>query len=308
MNVLSLFDGIGCAQLALRRIGIKPELYFASETDPAAIRISMQHFPRTIQLGDVRSITSRILPRIDLLIGGSPCQGFSRAGKELNFQDPRSSLFFEYVRLLKELNPKYFLLENVKMRNEYQDIISGFLGVQPIMIDSNLVSAQNRKRLYWTNIGDIEQPRDRGIMLGDIVQANVDDYFYIARDRWGAIIETYIVQNTTCVAITERRTAEARRIRKKMRLEHGIDHTPHRAKEPVARRDGKMNTLTATFNMKEHTLIDAGGRYRKLTPVEFEALQTIPPQYTGIASNSKRYKLIGNAFTVDVIAHILNHI
>ena len=308
MNVLSLFDGISCGQLAIERSKLKLDLYFASEIDSIAKSITQHHFPRTIQLGDVSKIKCESLPKIDLIIGGSPCQGFSKAGKELNFEDPRSKLFFEYVRILKELKPKYFLLENVKMQKKYQAIISEYLGVEPILIDSNLLSAQNRKRLYWTNIPSITQPEDKKISLSSIVQRNVDPKYHISPMKWRSTLVAEYLKNPWCVAITERRTAEARRLRSEMRKKYGIDHTPHRAKELVARKDDKMNCLTATFNIKEHTLIDNDGIYRKLTPVEFELLQTVPPQYTGIASRSKRYRLLGNAFTVDVITHILNHI
>mgnify|MGYP000945836589 CR=1 FL=1 len=174
MNVLSLFDGISCGQVALERAGIKVSNYYASEIDKYAMQITRKNYPDTIQLGDVTGVKGKDLPKIDLLIGGSPCQGFSFAGKQLNFIDPRSRLFFEYVRVLNEVKPKYFLLENVKMKKEYQDIISKYLGLEPIEINSALVSAQNRRRLYWTNIPGIVQPEDRGIMLKDIVHEYVD--------------------------------------------------------------------------------------------------------------------------------------
>jgi DNA-cytosine methyltransferase len=152
MNVLSLFDGMSCGQIALKKLGIQVDNYFASEIDKHAIAVTMHNFPNTIQLGDVTKVFAKDLPKIDLLIGGSPCQGFSFAGKQLNFDDPRSKLFFEFVRLLEETKPKYFLLENVLMKKEYEQIITDHLGVEPIFINSALVSAQNRKRLYWTNI------------------------------------------------------------------------------------------------------------------------------------------------------------
>ena len=152
MNVLSLFDGMSCGQIALNRAGINYDNYFASEIDKYAIKVTKNNYPDTIHIGNVLDVKSEDLPGIDLLIGGSPCQGFSFAGKQLNFNDPRSKLFFEFVRLLEECKPKYFLLENVKMKKEYQNIITEMLGVEPIEINSNLVSAQNRKRLYWTNI------------------------------------------------------------------------------------------------------------------------------------------------------------
>lgn len=172
MNVLSLFDGISCGQIALNRIGISYDNYFASEIDKYAIKVTQHNYPNTIQLGDVTTVKGENLPKIDLLIGGSPCQGFSFAGKQLNFNDPRSSLFFEFVRLLKEINPKYFLLENVKMKKEYQDVISSYLNVEPIEINSSLVSAQNRTRLYWTNIEDITKPNNKNIQLQDVLLPN----------------------------------------------------------------------------------------------------------------------------------------
>ncbi|MCH7928783.1 MAG: DNA (cytosine-5-)-methyltransferase [Candidatus Dadabacteria bacterium] len=169
MNVLSLFDGMSCGQIALNRAGIKYKNYYASEIDKYAIQVTMKNYPKTIQLGDITKIKAQYLPKIDLLIGGSPCQGFSFAGKQLNFNDPRSKLFFEYVRLLKGLKPKYFLLENVKMKKEFQDVISKYMGIEPILINGSLVSAQNRVRLYWTNISRLKQPRDKSVKLSDIV-------------------------------------------------------------------------------------------------------------------------------------------
>jgi len=169
MNVLSLFDGISCGQIALNRAGIKYDNYFASEIDKHAIKVTQHNYPNTIQLGDVTQIKSEDLPKIDLLIGGSPCQGFSFAGKQLNFDDPRSKLFFEYVRLLKECKPQFWFLENNKMKKEYQNVISEYLCIEPIKINSSLVSAQNRERLYWTNIPNVTQPEDKNIMLKDII-------------------------------------------------------------------------------------------------------------------------------------------
>src|SRR5574344_15209 len=162
MNVLSLFDGMSCGQMALNRVGIKYDNYFASEIDKYAIKVTQHNFPNTIQLGDVTKIKSCDLPKIDLLMGGSPCQGFSFSGKQLNFNDPRSKLFFEFVRLVNECQPKYWLLENVVMKKEFEQVISNHLNVEPIKINSSLVSAQNRERLYWANF-NIEQPEDKNI-------------------------------------------------------------------------------------------------------------------------------------------------
>ena len=170
MKVLSLFDGISAGRVALERAGIPVEAYYASEIDKYAIQVSKKNYPDIIQLGDVRDIKGCDLPKIDLLIGGSPCQGFSFSGLQLNFEDERSKLFFEYVRILKEINPTYFLLENVPMKKEYQDVISEQLGVEPLLIDSRLVSGQQRRRLYWTNIPNISQPEDMNILLKDIIE------------------------------------------------------------------------------------------------------------------------------------------
>lgn len=192
MNVLSLFDGMSCGQIAFRELGIKVDRYYASEINKHAIKQTQLNFPDTIQLGDVRGVHAKDLPKIDLLIGGSPCQGFSFAGKQLNFNDPRSALFFEFVRILNEcreinLDVK-FMLENVRMKREYEQVISDTLGIKPVTINSALVSAQNRIRLYWSNIRtapdglfeiktDIPQPKDRGIFLHDILEERVDERY-----------------------------------------------------------------------------------------------------------------------------------
>ncbi len=169
INVLSLFDGISCGQVALNRAGIKVNKYFASEIDKHAIKVTQSNYPNTKQIGDVTQVKGSDLSNINLLIGGSPCQGFSQAGKKLNFEDPRSKLFFEYVRILKETKPKYFLYENVVPKSkDVIDIISGYLGVQPKLLNSNLKSCQDRKRLYWANF-EITTPKDEGVLLKDIV-------------------------------------------------------------------------------------------------------------------------------------------
>jgi len=173
---LSLFDGISCGQEALKRAGISTRIFLASEIEKYPKMITRKNHPLTVQLGDVTKVVADDLPHVNLLMGGSPCQGFSFAGKQLNFDDPRSALFFEFVRLLKECKPDYFLLENVMMKQEYQDIISEHLGVKPIKICSSLLSAQSRKRLYWTNIPGVSQPQDKGILLKDILEESPEDY------------------------------------------------------------------------------------------------------------------------------------
>jgi site-specific DNA-cytosine methylase len=169
INVLSLFDGISCGQVALERAGMDVNKYFASEIDKHAIKVTQSNYPNTIQIGDVTKVKGTDLPNIDLLMGGSPCQGFSFSGKQLNFDDPRSKLFFEFVRLIEEVKPKYWLLENVVMKQEYQDVISQHLGVEPVKYNSSLTSAQNRVRLYWANF-DITDPTDQGIKLEDVLE------------------------------------------------------------------------------------------------------------------------------------------
>ena len=184
IKVLSLFDGMSCTQLALQQCGIEVDTYYASEIDKYAIQVTQENFPNTVQIGDVCNVDPKDYKDIDLITCGSPCQGFSFAGKQLAFDDPRSALFFEFIRILKEIKPKYFLLENVRMKQQFQDIITDqvsacypdFQGedlfegkIKPILINSALVSAQNRLRLYWTNIPNVEQPEDQGIVLKDIL-------------------------------------------------------------------------------------------------------------------------------------------
>ena len=195
MKVLSLFDGMSCGQLALQRLGIEVSTYYASEIDKYAIEVCQANFPETIQVGDVCNLKTEDFQDIDLILAGSPCQGFSFAGKQLAFDDPRSALFFEFIRMLKGIKPKYFLLENVRMKQEFQDIITeqvsacypDFKGgdlfgsqIKPILINSALVSAQNRQRLYWTNIPNIEQPEDKGIVLKDILEENPEEKYKLS--------------------------------------------------------------------------------------------------------------------------------
>lgn len=274
MNVLSLFDGMSCGQIALNKIGIEYDNYYASEIDKYAIKVTQKNYPNTIQLGSVVDVSGSDLPKIDLLIGGSPCQGFSFAGKQLNFEDERSKLFFEYVRILKETKPKHFLLENVKMKKEYQDVISDLLGVKPILIDSALITAGHRERLYWTNIPNITQPNNKNIVLKDILENKVDEKYYLSKKRVNLIFNgvKYGVTNKICDL------------------------------------NGKSFTLSASMGMGGgyEPKIKDGDRYRKITPIECERLQTVPDNYTSCVSNSQRYKMLGNGWTVDVVAHIFS--
>ena len=312
MNVLSLFDGMSCGQLALKKAGIIYNNYYSSEIDEYTMKIAQINFPETIQLGNVTELNAKKLPKIDLLIGGSPCQGFSMAGKQLNFEDERSKLFFEFVRLLNELKPKYFLLENVKMKKEYRDIISSYLGVECIEIDSSLLSAQNRKRLYWTNIENIKQPKDKKVFLSKVLERGVTQEKYLIKEE-SAIKQNIIKYRDERLAkqavFTERRTEEAKKIRKEYRAKYGRDFSPRRAKEMVPRTDDKCNCLTTSLT-KEHVLIDENYNFRKLTPTECERLQTVPDNYTKHIniSDTQRYKMLGNGWTISVIAHIFKNI
>lgn len=274
-SVLSLFDGMSCGQIALNRVGIEYDNYFASEIDKHAIKVAQHNYPNTIQLGDVTKVFAKDLPKIDLLIGGSPCQGFSFAGKGLNFEDPRSKLFFEFVRLKNETQPKYFLLENVKMKQEYQDIITQYLRVEPIEINSNLVSAQNRRRLYWTNIPNVQQPIDKGILLSDILETPYEYYKIRATVQKNAEYS-----DNKSVTLTSA-------------MGMGGGNVP-------------MLINQEFYEKHKNKYIDGIDRkgLRLLTPIECERLQTLPDNYTSTACKTQRYKMLGNGWTVDVIAHI----
>jgi DNA-cytosine methyltransferase len=200
MKVLSLFDGMSCGMIALDRLGIKVDKYYASEIDKYAIQVSQANYPNIIQIGDVCDIKAEDYQDIDLILAGSPCQGFSFAGKQLAFDDPRSALFFEFIRLLKEIKPKYFLLENVNMKKEFLDVISEQVsscypelpfGIERIKINSALVSAQNRVRWYWTNIPDITQPEQRGVVLRDILEYRLEDNTNAIPDKSQTIKSQY---------------------------------------------------------------------------------------------------------------------
>ena len=301
-SVLSLFDGMSCGQIALNRVGIKYDNYFASEIDKHAIKVTQTNYPNTIQLGDVTKVKASDLPEIDLLIGGSPCQGFSFAGKGLNFEDPRSKLFFEYVRLKSELNPKYFLLENVKMKKEYQDIISSYLGVEPIMINSNLVSAQNRTRYYWTNIQNIEQPKDKGILLKDITQDGLQGLGTVSKDTLLFIPVDKHSSNSGLVCL-----GGVMKPTHKLWLDNGkLLQRNFSQGNRVYSSDGKSTTLNANSGgIGDKTgLYEIEGVIRKLTRLECERLQTVPDGYTSVVSNTQAIKMLGNGWTVDVVAHI----
>ena len=267
--VLGLFDGMSCGQLALNNLPMPVKSYYSSEIDKYAISITQKNFPNTIQLGDITELDTTKLPQIDLLMGGSPCQSFSNMGDGTGF-DGKSKLFWEFVRVLKETRPKYFLFENVVMRKDWVEIISNELGVKPIKINSGLVSTQRRNRLYWTNIPNITQPEDLGLDFKDIIETEVDVKYQLTP-----------------------------RAIERVRQKQGYDLVGFKSK-----------CLFATYyknssNSREGQIIETPNYLRRLTPRECEILQTVPIGYTEGVSDTQRYKMLGNGWTVDVISHIL---
>jgi len=414
---------MSCGQLALERLGIEVDTYYASEIDKYAMQVTQANFPNTIHIGDVCNIKAEDYPNIDLILAGSPCQGFSFAGKQLAFDDPRSALFFEFVRLLKEIKPKYFLLENVKMKQQFQDVITeqvsacypDFEGgdlfgsqIKPILINSALLSAQNRQRLYWTNILNIEQPEDKGIVLRDILEDNVEDHYLAGehlqnnyqggnqlnpnyKSQANTIHDTEKKSGVICAGthgyangyvetkpkqvgiatdikghdILKRvyspdgksptlntmgggnrepkivsgawrgRYKEDGTTEQKLELNQSgksnslttvqkdsvvVSTKPNQinpskkagGKQPymqdrVFHKKGKSHALTESFASRTHVGEENNLSWRKLTPLECERLQTVPDNYTNHVSNTQRYKMLGNGWTVEVIAHILNN-
>lgn len=292
-NVLSLFDGMSCCQIALHRSGIRNIMYYASEVERPPIRVTQYHFPNTVQLGDIRNINPNIVPPIWLLTAGSPCQSFSMAGskvgmvtsknvevtslnqylklKSQNFKfKGQSYLFWEFVRLLKEMKPKYFLLENVKMDKKWEDLITRTLGVAPVRINSALVSAQNRERLYWTNIPNVVPPKDLGVHIRRVIPNAVGGAGI--RGRLNKKKGTY----DYCTTI---------------------------------RKDGKSNCLVTAWDRTGKVALK-NGKIRILTIKEGEKLQTLPKDYTNVpkVSNTSRIEMIGNGWTIDVISHIFKNL
>lgn len=360
MNVLSLFDGMSCGQQALQRSGIQVTNYYASEIDKYAIQITQKNYPKTIQIGSVIDVKSEDLPQIDLLIGGSPCQNLSFAGTrkglttkenieihslELYMQlksdgfkfEGQSYLFWEYMRLLKETKPKYFLLENVVMGKKWQKVFSDAIGCEPIMINSSLVSAQTRKRLYWTNIPNITQPQDMEIYLKDILETNVDAKYFLSdkvTERYKDLDSKSYVGTTApafrtigqrdivygehnkmgCLVATDYKQPKQVRINQVDRLLERTQVDISNVTEPTIMdvynkklvKDGKCNTLTLPHHNAQRLIVPP--KIRKLTPIECERLQTVYDNYTEGVSDSQRYKMLGNGWTINVIAHIFSHI
>lgn len=313
MNVLSLFDGMSCGQIALDKLGIKVDNYYASEIDKYAMKVAKANYPNINHIGDVLEVRGENLPKIDLIIGGSPCQGFSFAGKQLNFNDPRSKLFFEFVRIIKECKPKYFMLENVKMKKDYQDIISKHLGVRPIEINSSLLSAQNRKRLYWTNIPNVTVPDDKGIVLRDIIEDGVADrdksFCLDANYFKGGNLKQYYEKHRRQLVFSSGCSMVGRKINPSTGKRDDYNKELKTVQYIEVNQDPDKSRCLSTV-MKDTLLTnEREGRhlkamYRKLTPIECERLQTVPDNYTNHVSNTQRYKMLGNGWTIDVIAHI----
>ncbi len=311
MRVLSLFDGIATARYALEKAGIDVDVCYASEIDKYAIKVALKNYPDIIEVGDVRSLSGKGFENIDLIIGGSPCQDLSIAKrKRKGLKGSRSALFWEYVRLLKEVKPKYFILENVaSMPKQDKEIITSTLwGIKPVMIDAALVSAQQRKRLFWVGKKDgdmyrqvyIPQPEDRKIRLKDVLLDNA----WTDRDKSLVITATY---SRACpqdyFLHSNRQLVFTKPVRVGTIGKGGQG-------ERIYSIDGKSVTLSANgggwgaktglYLIKEHV--------RKLHPIECERLQGLPDNYTEGISNTQRYKCLGNAFNVDVVVHILKHL
>jgi len=342
MNVLSLFDGMSCGQIALERAGIKVDNYYASEIDKFAIQVTQKNYPNTKHIGDVTKVKGIDFPKIDLIIAGSPCQGFSFAGKQLAFEDPRSVLFFEFIRILKEcrkLNPNIkFLLENVRMKKEYEKVITDFVGVQPQMICSSIFTAQQRKRLYWSNISTIKRldnldytnfclPNDKGLKLIDILE-NSKNKFAVEvskQKRNGThILESAFTGKSNSLTtfahnsmvgifpiddsfyLNDDQVKKSKKYKQAKTFKTGNS----RGSMPFPNNLNWKSLCLTTTNGGSRVVnfVDDGFGVRRLIPIEWERLQTVPENYTDCVSNSQRYRMLGNGWTVDVIAHIFKNI
>jgi len=343
MNVLSLFDGISCGRVALERAGIKVDNYYASEIDKYAIQISQKNYPDIIHFGSVVDLDGLMFhgesyPRIDLLIGGFPCTNLSIAKKNREgLKGSESGLFYEMVRIHKETNPKWFIYENVaSMAKDQKDLITSVLGVEPIKIDASLVSAQQRKRLFWTNIPGITQPEDKHIYLKDIIESGeavkekaycltahqkdfINDFIkrhqgnYVFKDKpiritslgkGGQGDRIYSIHGkSVCLSAN----GGGRGAKTGLYLiTGGAKRTrSSKGKQLEIRTDGKSNAMTT---VQTDSLVVLKDYFRPLTPVETERLQSLPDNYTEGVSKTGRKKLCGNAFNVDVVAHILSFI
>jgi DNA (cytosine-5)-methyltransferase 3A len=326
MNVLSLFDGMSCGQIALNKARIKYDNYFASEIKEHGIKVTQHNYPGTKQLGDVTKITGGGLPKIDLLIGGSPCQDFSRGNATRDgLQGVKSGLFFEYLRLLKEVKPKYFLLENVIMTDADYAIISEYMGTEPVRINSSRVSAQLRDRLYWTNIGPeyldlfggrkcvIPQPEDKKLLLQDILENGWTD-----RDKSRALLESdsrplrtplkmfhryHSTGFTTLVFKDEAVYSEMAK-----QYERALIMPELKGNIQSLMFDDTEEMVCLNKQVSELPIFESRENIRYLTQTELERLQTVPNGYTALLKRDDAACLLGDGWTVDVIAHIFSFI
>lgn len=274
LNVLSLFDGMSCGQIALERAGVAVNKYFASEVDAKAIQVTMANYPDTVQLGDIQQIDCEALPRIDLLMGGSPCQDLSFGSwSRTGLEGDRSGLFFDYVRLKDKLRPDAFIFENVRMSKKWEALITKYLGVKPVLINSDILCAQSRKRLYWTNI-EFDELIPVDVQLSDIIESG-----YVNREK------SYCVDANYFKGSNPKSYAKGRR---QIVFENVSD--------------------LLYFQANKKTCQTQDIDFRILTPLECERLQTVPEGYTDHVAKMHRYKMLGNGWTVDVIAHILKGI
>ena len=329
LRVLSLFDGISCGQVALERAGIPVEVYYASEIDKYAIQITQKNYPNTIQLGDINDIDfTQFIGKIDLIMGGSPCQDLSIAGNRKGLQGERSGLFYKFIEALEVIKPKYFLLENnVGMPQDAYEEISRLMGCYPIEINSILVSAQSRKRFYWTNIGDknynlfgfptcaIPQPKNKKIFVKDILEKKVDEKYFLSNERIKDFIPNECYSSILGRISNPQRGLVYNSLENKIGCICSTDYkdsklvmvgflTKNHQDTRVYLEEYKCPTLPA--QTKSWSYIFNGGRIRHLTPLEYERLQTLPDRYTEGILATQRYKTIGNGWTVDVIAHIFS--
>lgn len=312
MIVLSLFDGISCGRVALERAGVPVDAYYASEVDENAIAISKKNHQGIAYLGDVTRWREWDIPwnKIDLIIGGSPCQGFSRAGKCLNFNDPRSKLFFVYVDILnhtRTVNPGVrFLLENVKMKNEWKNVITEHLGAQPIEINSKLLSGQNRLRTYWTNISGIKQPKDRGVELADILE--VPEIDYITAFDGMRFDPSISEQSRALVRCVDGEIRVSQTTRQGYILAEDGDGINLAFPTSKSRRGRVIKKKSSTLDCACDICVFQNGVIRRFTIRELERLQTLPDGYTEGFPKGVAQKAIGNGWTVDVISYILGHL
>lgn len=318
MNVLSVFDGMSCGMVALLKAGIQVKSYCASEINKHAIKVSNKNFPGIVQLGDIREIHFAEDVNdfgLDLLIGGSPCQSVSGVGDGSGFNG-KSGLFYEFVRIKRESNPKNFLLENVKMKAEWRDEITKELGVEPILINSALVSGQNRERYYWTNIPGVTQPEDLGITLKSILEENVDDKYYHSeaainymnrevkggRNHWD-----FAHHSDTNRAKSSCISANFRKGVLQLNPHSGCSTNQPKMQHRIFSSEGKAPALTS-FAGRTSIYPDKNDLIRKLTPVECERLMNLKDNYTEGVAEGHRYEMIGNGWEVNTLAHIFKNL